>query len=99
MNRKQNETENLTYTSIDNLLDLLREVAYKGVQLGVPSTYIADYIAAETKTITGALRTGVMRPFTAIYSEFIDEVITNGRYGEFMEFLQFRKGESDVRLP
>lgn len=99
MNRKQNETENLTYTSIDNLLNELCEVAYKGVQLGVPSTYIADYIQAEARTITKGLRTGVMRDFDTLYNEFIDEVVENGRYDDWLDFLKFREGLSDVRLP
>lgn len=99
MNRKQSETENLTYTSIDNLLNEVREVAFEGVKRDVPATYIADYIEAESKTIVNSLRTGIMKDFDAIYREFIDEVVENGRYDEWLSFLKFREGLSDVRMP
>ena len=99
MNRKQNETENLTYTSIDNLLNEVREVAFEGVKRDVPATYIADYIEAESKTIVNSLRTGIMKDFDEIYREFIDEVVENGRYDEWLDFLKFREGLSDVRMP
>lgn len=99
MNRKQNETENLTYTSIDNLLNEVREVAFEGVKRNVPATYIADYIEAETKTILQQLRTGIMKDFDKIYEEFIDEVVENGRYDDWLDFLKFREGLSDVRMP
>lgn len=99
MNRKQNETENLTYTSIDNLLNEVREVAFEGVKRDVPASYIADYIEAESKTIVNSLRTGIMKDFDEIYREFIDEVVENGRYDEWLSFLKFREGLSDVRMP
>ena len=99
MNRKQSETENLTYTSIDNLLNEVREVAFEGVKRDVPATYIADYIEAEGKTIVNSLRTGIMKDFDEIYKEFIDEVVENGRYDEWLDFLKFREGLSDVRMP
>lgn len=99
MNRKQNETENLTYTSIDNLLNEVREVAFEGVKRNVPATYIADYIEAETKTILQQLRTGIMKDFDKIYEEFIDEVVENGRYDDWLDFLKFREGLSDVCMP
>lgn len=99
MNKKQNETENLTYTSIDNLLNEVREVAFEGVKRNVPASYIADYIEAESKTIVQSLRTGAMKDFDQIYKEFIDEVVENGRYDEWLDFLKFREGLSDVRMP
>lgn len=94
-----NETENLTYTSIDNLLNEVREVAFEGVKRDVPATYIADYIEVESKTIVNSLRTGIMKDFDEIYREFIDEVVENGRYNEWLSFLKFREGLSDVRMP
>lgn len=96
MSRKQNETENMLYTSLDNLLDEVRQVAFAGMQLGVPSEYIADYIHEQDKTITRMIRTGVNRPFDTIYNEFIDEVIANGRYNEWLEFINYRAGFNNV---
>lgn len=99
MNRKQNETEDITYTSIDALMNELQEVAFEGVKQGVSACHIADYLQAEGTTIIRALRTGIMRDFDTLYSEFIDEVVSNGRYDEWMSFLKFREGLSDVHMP
>ena len=46
-----------------------------------------------------SLRTGAMKDFDQIYKEFIDEVVENGRYDEWLDFLKFREGLSDVRMP
>lgn len=87
----KNNTEDLLWDSIDALMNELDEVALAGVKGGVKSQDIADYIHAETRTIENRLRIGIPRDFESIYKDFIDEVIANGRYDEYISFLRFRR--------
>lgn len=97
MNRKNN-TEDLMWDSVDALVNELHQVAFEGVRQGVNAEDIANYIQAEAKTLVNMLRTGKLKEFDDIYREFIDEVVENGRYGEWMDFLRFREGLSDVHM-
>ena len=102
MNRL-NETENLTYTSIDHLMNELDEVGCRAIGFGVSGEGIASYITAETRTLCKRIRTGQTRTFEDIYNEFIDELISNGRYCEYEDFLKNTKLKhmeaQDVLLP
>lgn len=86
----RNNTEALLWDSIDALINELDEVALAGVKLGVKPEEVADYIHAEAHTVVNRLRVGVSREFDAIYSDFIDEVVANGKYDDFVDFLKFR---------
>ena len=90
MNTKQvkNNTEELLWDSVDALINELNQVALEGERLGFSGKDIADYITAETRTVKNRLLVGVPREFDEIYSEFIDELIANGRYYEYEEFLK-----------
>ena len=97
MNR--NEIEEKTWASIDVFMKELCNVALEGVRQGVKAEYIADYIQAETRTIIQNLRAGKPREFDDMLDEFINEVIDNGQYYEWLDYLKFRRGLQDVRLP
>lgn len=86
----RNNTEELLWDSIDALVNELDEVALAGINLGIKSQEIADYIHAETRTIENRLRVGLSRSFEDIYKDFIDEVVSNGRYDEYIEYLKFK---------
>ena len=76
------------WDSVDALINELNQVALEGERLGFSGKDIADYITAETRTVKNRLLVGVPREFDEIYSEFIDELIANGRYYEYEEFLK-----------
>lgn len=90
MNTKQvrNNTEELLWDSIDALINELDQVAVEGVKLGFSAKDIADYITAETRTVKSHVLVGMPRDFDEIYKEFIDELIANGKYYEYEEFLK-----------
>lgn len=93
-----NEIEEKTFQEVDTWINELMQTAFKSVELGTPPDRIADYIKAEIKTLLQMINTGRMRSFDDIYSEFIDDVVENGRYDDWLDFLRFREGLSDVRL-
>ena len=88
MNR--NEIEEMALVSFDNLINEILNVCNRGMFEGLRADYMADYIDAEVKTITRALRLGKPRDFQTIYDEFISEVIDNGLYNEWQDFLTHR---------
>lgn len=87
----RNNTEELLWDSIDALMNELDEVAIAGVKMDLKAQDIADYIHAETRTIENRLRVGLSRSFEDIYKDFIDEVVSNGRYDEYIDYLKFRR--------
>lgn len=93
-----NEIEEKTFQEVDTWINELMQTAFKSVELGTPPDRIADYIKAEIKTLLQMINTGRMRSFDDIYSEFIDDVVENGRYDDWLDFLRFREGLSDVHM-
>lgn len=93
-----NEIEEKTFQELDTWINELMQTAFKSVELGTPPDRIADYIKAEIKTLLQMINTGRMRDFDEIYAEFMDEVVENGRYDDWLGFLRFREGLSDVHM-
>lgn len=91
MNIKQNEIENMAFSELDVWTDLMDETALKAVGLGVSGEALASYIRAETNTVCERLRRGQVRTFDEIYAEFINELINNGRYFEYEDFLKHER--------
>lgn len=88
MNLRQNEIEEAAFTEFDIWADELDQAALKAAGLGVSANAIASYIRAEANTICERVTRGQVRTFDEIYREFIDELIKNGRYFEYEEFLK-----------
>lgn len=104
MNLSRNNTEELVWVSIDHLMELLSETAIYAVGRGYVSTEdLNKYMQAELNTIKANVSKGYKRQFEDIYSEFIDELIKNGEYYEYEDFLKNVRlkivGGCDVRLP
>lgn len=93
-----NEIEEKTFQEVDTWINELMQTAFKSVELGTSPDRIADYIKAEIKTLLQMINTGRMRSFDDIYAEFIDDVVENGRYDDWLGFLRFREGLSDVHM-
>ena len=91
MNTKLNEIEEKALTEIDVWTNELDNTALTAVYMGVSADAIASYIRAETNTICERVRRGQVRTFDEIYAEFIDELIRNGRYFEYEDFLKHER--------
>ena len=96
MNMLQNEIEEKALTSIDVWINELDDTALKAVCMGVSAETIAPYIRAQTNTVCERVRRGMTRSFDEIYSEFIDELIRNGRYFEYEDFLRNERFKYEV---
>lgn len=96
MNMLQNEIEEKALTSIDVWINELDDTALKAVRLGVSAETIAPYIRAQANTVCERVRLGIVRTFDEIYSEFIDELIRNGRYFEYLDFLKNERFKYEV---
>ena len=91
MNMLQNEIEEKALTEIDVWTNELDNTALTAVYMGVSADTIASYIKAEVNTVCERVRRGMVRTFDEIYSEFIDELIRNGRYFEYEDFLKHER--------